>query len=310
MFMQTESLHTPVALFVFSRPDTTRRVFETISDARPAKLLLVADGPRNDREGEAEACREVRSIVTRVNWPCEVFINFAESNLGCQERVISGLDWVFSLVEEAIILEDDCLPDSSFFPFCQELLERYRGNNRVASITGTNLVEKYLKTQSSYYFSQLGGIWGWATWRSEWQRYDRHLEAWPKLKNEKMLTEVFDHPKAVAYWTEIFDAMHENRGPNTWDYQWFYTRLKNNSLNIIPSVNLVSNIGFGLGATHTAEVDSRLVQPTKTIEFPLRHPSSFVPLHSVDHHQLGLSWASPFKRVSGKIRRVAKGLSL
>ena len=310
IFMQSEALQTPVALFVFRRPDTTRRVFEAISKVRPTRLLLVADGARNDRSGEAEACREVRDIVSQVTWPCEVSTNFAETNLGCQERVISGLNWVFSLVEEAIILEDDCLPDVSFFPFCQELLERYRGDNRVASITGTNLVEKYLNTEASYYFSQLGGIWGWATWKSEWQRYDRHLEDWPKLKDKKMLSELFDHPKAEAYWTEVFDAMHENRGPNTWDYQWLYTRLKNNSLNITPSVNLVSNIGFGFGATHTAEVDSRLIQPAKTIEFPLRHPSSFIPLRSVDHYQLDLNLIPSFQRVSGKIRRAARRLSL
>jgi hypothetical protein len=308
--MQTETFETPVAFFVFNRHHTASRVFEAIAKIRPARLLLIADGPRPDKAGEAEACQQVREVVSRVDWPCDVSTNFAASNLGCQERVISGLDWVFSLVEEAIILEDDCLPDLSFFPFCQELLERYRGDDRVASITGTNLVERYLNTEASYYFSQLGGIWGWATWRSEWQRYDRHLVDWPRLKDEKMLSEIFGHPKAVAYWTEIFDAMHGNRGPNTWDYQWLYTRLKNNSLNIIPSVNLVSNIGFGLGATHTAELDSRLTQPTKTIEFPLRHPSSFVPLRSVDHHQLDLSWATSFQEVSGKIRRVAKRLSL
>lgn len=308
--MQTEIFETPVALFVFNRPHTTRRVFEAIAKIQPARLLLIADGPRPDKAGEVEACRQVREVIGRVDWPCDVSTDFADSNFGCQERVISGLDWVFSLVEEAIILEDDCLPDLSFFRFCEELLVRYRGDSRIASITGTNLVEKYLNTEASYYFSQLGGIWGWATWRSEWQRYDRYLEDWPRLKNEKMLSEIFDHPRAVAYWTKIFDAMHENRGPNTWDYQWVYTRLKNNALNIIPHVNLVSNIGFGLDATHTAEVDSRLIQPVKSIEFPLRHPSSFVPLRSVDHHQLDLSRSSPFQQVSGKIRRVARRLSL
>jgi hypothetical protein len=306
--MQTKTFETPVAFFVFNRPHTTRSVFEAIAKIRPARLLLIADGPRPDKAGEAEACQQVREVVGRVDWPCDVSTDFAASNLGCKERIISGLDWVFSLVQEAIILEDDCLPDLSFFSFCQELLERYRGDNRVASITGTNLVERYLNTEDSYYFSQLGGIWGWATWRSEWQRYDRHLEDWPKLKEDKMLSEIFDHPKAVTYWTEIFDAVHGNRGPNTWDYQWFYTRLKNNALNIIPRVNLVSNIGFGLDATHTVEVDSRLIQPTKTIEFPLRHPSSFIPLRSVDHHQLDLSWAPSLQRASGKIRRIAKRL--
>jgi hypothetical protein len=308
--MHIQALQTPVALFVFNRPDTTRRVFERISQAKPEKLLLVADGPREGRPGEVEACQQVREIITGVDWPCQVFTNFSETNLGCQERIISGLDWVFSLVEEAIILEDDCLPDPSFFPFCQELLERYRGDNRIASITGTNLGERYLKTEASYFFSQLGGIWGWATWRSEWQRYDRHLEDWPKLKAERVLSEIFDHPRAVAYWTGVFDAMYENRGPNTWDYQWFYTRLKNSALNIIPSFNLIANIGFADGATHTTEADSRLAPPAKAIRFPLRHPSSFVPLRSVDRHILDLNLTPLFQRVSGKLRRAAERLYL
>jgi|WetSurMetagenome_2_1015567.scaffolds.fasta_scaffold02779_2 hypothetical protein len=304
--MQTEALQTPVALFVFKRPDTTRRVFEAISKVRPARLLLIADGPRQDKEGEAEACRQVRDIVTRVDWPCEVFKNFSESNLGCQERMISGLNWVFSLVEEAIILEDDCLPDLSFFPFCQELLEKYRGDSRIAYISGDNLVHRYTKIADSYFFSRIGGIWGWATWRSEWQRYDRNLRDWPKLREEKILAEVFDQPEAVTLWTNIFNLMHENRGPNTWDYQWVYTNLTNNSLSIVPKVNLVANIGFGEGATHTTKVDPRFTISAHSIELPLKHPSSFIPLRSLDRFRIqDMLPPSIVQRILGKIHRIA-----
>jgi hypothetical protein len=284
--MRIGTLQTPVALFVFNRPGTTSRVFEAISRAQPAKLLLIADGPRENREGEAEVCRQVREIVTSVNWPCEVVKNFSERNLGCRERMVSGLNWVFSQAEEAMILEDDCLPDSSFFPFCQELLERYRGDSRIAYISGDNLVGRHLKPADSYYFSQIGGIWGWATWRSEWRRYDRHLADWPELREQRMLDEIFHDPKIVEFWTQIFNAMHENRGPDTWDYQWLYTGLRNNSLTIVPSVNLVTNIGFGEGATHTIQADSRFIIPAIAMEFPLKHPASFVPLRSVDRSRV------------------------
>lgn len=303
--MQTERLQTPVALFIFNRPGTTRLVFDAISKARPAKLLLIADGPRMNRKGEPEACRQAREIVTCVDWPCEVLIEFADENLGCQQRIISGLDWVFSLVEEAIILEDDCLPDPSFFYFCQELLKKYCGDARVGSISGTNLVEKYLNTTASYYFSQLGGIWGWATWRSAWLRYDRHLADWPTLKQGKILSEIFDEAKTVAYWTRIFDAMYENNGPSTWDYQWVYTNLKNNALTIVPSVNLIANIGFGPGATHTPGTDSRLTPPARNMKFPLKHPSSLVPLRSIDRHYQSLYGEPIIQRVKQKIRRIA-----
>ena len=284
--MQTEALQTPVAFFVFKRPDTTRRVFEAISNARPTQLLLIADGPREGKEGEVDACHQVREILARVDWPCEVFKNFSDSNLGCGERMISGLNWVFSLVEEAIILEDDCLPNSSFFTFCEELLQRYRGDDRIAYISGDNFFGRYMKPGNSYYYSQIGMIWGWATWRSRWLRYDRHLTDWPKLREQRVLEEIFDEPKVVKYLTRVFDAMHSGKGPDTWDYQWLYTALKENLLAIIPSVNLVSNIGFGDDATHTLGEDLRFMIPASPIEFPLRHPPSFNPLRSVDRRRL------------------------
>ena len=297
---------TPVALFIFNRPDTTRRVFQAIAQVQPAKLLLIADGPRAKNPSDATACPEVRDIVSRVDWPCEVFTNFAESNLGCQERMISGLNWVFSLVEEAIILEDDCLPDLSFFPFCRELLERYRGDSRIAYISGVNLVGEHLNTRDSYYFSEIGGIWGWATWRSEWQRYDRHLDDWPEIKTRKLLSEIFDQPKVVAYWTAIFDEMYKRIGPNTWDYQWLYTGLKNNSLVAVSGVNLIANIGFGEGATHTVAADPRLTPAMDAIEFPLVHPSSFIPRRSLDRRLHALRSTPIRLRILQRLGRIAK----
>jgi hypothetical protein len=302
--MQTETFETPVALFVFNRPHTTRRVFEAIAQARPSRLLLVADGPRPGKAGDTEACGQVREIVSCIDWPCNVSTNFADVNLGCKERMISGLNWVFSLVEEAIIFEDDCLPDQSFFPFCRELLEKYRGDKRIASISGTNLVRTPMNIDASYFFSRFGGNWGWATWRSEWQNFDRYMGKWPALKRAGTLSELFDEPKVVAYWTRIFDDMYENKGPNTWDYQWLYTHLNNNALAIVPCVNLVTNIGFGQDATHTTARDGRLIVPTSPIELPLRHPISLIPLRSWDRLLQSLRTVSIFHRVTAKSRSV------
>jgi hypothetical protein len=307
--MRTDTFETPVALFAFNRPHITRRVFEVIAKIRPTRLLLIADGPRPNKTGEAEACRQVREVVSRVDWPCDVSRNFAESNLGCQERVISGLNWVFSCVEEAIILEDDCLPDLSFFPFCQKLLEQYRGDSRIAFISGANLVEKHLKTDSSYFFSQFGGIWGWATWRSEWKRYDRDLKDWPALKRGRLLNEILEDRRMVAYWTRIFDDMHQGKGLNTWDIQWQYTCLKNNSLTAVSSVNLIENIGFGADATHTTGEDARLMLPAKSIEFPLRHPLSFIPLRSMDRLLQDLRTAPISRRIAAKARRISNRIA-
>jgi hypothetical protein len=271
-------------LIVFNRPATTRRVFDRIAEARPAKLLIVGDGPRRDRPGEEILCQDVRDIVSAVDWPCEVLTNFSPSNLGCGQRIITGLDWAFSVVEEAIILEDDCLPDLSFFPFCQELLERYRGDSRIAAISGTNLVEQHLTTLDDYYFSRLGGIWGWATWRSRWQAYDRYLGSWPALRRSSALAEILDRPKDIAFWTRIFDMMFEGRGPDTWDYQWVYTNFFGNRLTIVPRVNLIINIGFGTGATNTRNEDPRLMPRLKAIKFPITHPAAIIPARSLDAH--------------------------
>jgi len=223
--------------------------------------------------------------------------------------MISGLNWVFSLVEEAIILEDDCLPNSSFFPFCRNLLERYRHDSRIAYICGTNLLEKHSNANASYHFSQFGGIWGWATWRSAWQRYDRHLSDWPRLRSTGMLSEIFDQPRIVEYWTNIFNAMYDGTGPDTWDHQWLYTCLKNNSIMAVPSSNLVANIGFGNDATHTTQVDTRFTPRTSVMQFPLDHPSDFVPLRSMDRRLMLTLILTPFRsRLSRAARRIANGL--
>ena len=226
----------PIVFIIFNRPTPTQISFGIIERIRPERLLLVADGPRATHQEDVELCQRVRMIVSQVNWKCDVSVNFADKNMGCQERVVSGLDWAFSLVTEAIILEDDCLPDLSFFPFCEQLLEQYRDDARVGMIAGTNFVQKYLQTEYSYFFSQMVHIWGWATWRSSWQRYDRYLKRWPEIKLAQLLNEVFDDPKVAAYWTDRFDEMHSGTGPDTWDYQWGYTNLINHSLAIVPRV--------------------------------------------------------------------------
>ena len=294
----------PVLFLVFNRPAVTRRVFDRIAEARPAKLLLVADGPRSDRPGEEELCREVREIVSGVDWPCEVHTNFAPGNLGCFQRVATGLDWAFDVVEELVILEDDCLPDMSFFPFCQELLRRYRGDSRIAFISGTNLVEAHLKTQYDYYFSRQGRIWGWATWRSRWQDYDRYLSNWPELRSSEALAEIFDRPRDIAYWTGIFDAMFAGRRTDTWDYQWTYTNFFNHRMAIVPRVNLIMNIGFGTTATHTTSADPRFMPKLKAIKFPLKHPVATIPSRSVDRHCQNLYTAPLWRRIAVRIWRL------
>jgi hypothetical protein len=265
-------LRTPVAFIVFNRPETTRRVFAAITAARPSHLLLIADGPRANRPEDERRCDEVRRIVSAVDWPCKVETNFSNVNLGCRRRMISGLNWVFSLVEEAIILEDDCLPDPTFFPFCSELLEEYRNSSQIGMISGFNHVPDYFPFKYSYYFSKMVSIWGWATWRKCWQQYDENLVKWPEVKRERLLDNLFHDKRSVEYWTRTFDAMHDGTGPNAWGYQMVYTCWIKNWLTIVPRRNLIQNVGFNEDATHTSKVDPILPVATGALDFPLIHP--------------------------------------
>jgi hypothetical protein len=271
-----QQLETPVALMVFNRPEPTRLVFAAVAAARPTRLLVVADGPRSDKEGERQLCDAVRAIVSKVDWPCKVETNFSEENLGCRRRVISGLDWVFSLVDEAIIIEDDCLPDPTFFPYCAELLERYRDCEQVGIISGFNPIQHTLPFPYSYYFTRMVQIWGWATWRRTWQRYDASLTAWPAIKQGRLLEKVWREPKICKLWTGIFDKVHAGVGPDSWDYQLVYSLWTQNLLNVVPSRNLIQNIGFDEEATHTKKADPGLKIQAQNLDFPITHPPAII----------------------------------
>jgi hypothetical protein len=241
---------TPVVLILFKREDTTARVFEAIRAARPPKLLVIADGPRND--AEREACRRTRAIVDRVDWPCEVLRDFSDANLGCRRRIATGLDWAFGQVEEAIVLEDDCLPHPSFFRYCDELLARYRDDPRVRMISGPALQHGRQLGDATYFFSRYPMIWGWASWRRAWRDYDLAMKGWPAFRDGGGLTRLFGDPAIVAYWRNIFETLRLDDKPNTWDYQWVFSCFAHDGLIANPNVNLVTNIGHGVEATHTA----------------------------------------------------------
>lgn len=248
--MNCFKLNTPVAFLIFNRPNTTLRVFEEIRRARPSKLLVVADGARVDRPDEADKCLAVRAIIDSVDWPCEVLKNYSDVNLGCKTRISSGLDWVFEQVEEAIILEDDCLPHPSFFRFCEELLSRYRYDERIMQISGCNFQCGGQQYEASYYFSKHVHIWGWASWRRAWNHYDVKISSLPSFLNQNQIRNIWPDRKMHKLWLNCFKSTY-NGAIDTWDYQWIYTIWSQNGLTVLPTVNLISNLGFGDEATHT-----------------------------------------------------------
>lgn len=285
------SLSTPVAFIIFNRPDKTAQVFESIRQAKPQQLLVIADGARTDRPDEAEKCAKTRSIIDCVDWDCEVLTNYSDINLGCKLRPSSGIDWVFSQVEEAIILEDDCLPAPSFFQFCQTLLEYYRHDDRISMIGGTNLYQENHYTQDSYYFSKYAHIWGWATWRRAWQDYDIKMQTWPECRQHNLLEAAFYDRYEQKTWNDTFEKVHAGEIDSCWDYQWLYTCFSQNRLSIVPDRNLISNLGFGADATHTVDDSPWANLPVEDI-WDISHPKLIVrnlaaDLHTFNHHYGG-----------------------
>lgn len=251
----TLCLGCPAILFlIFNRPHTTRRVFEAIRQARPRRLYVAADGPRADREGEAEKVAQVREIATQVDWPCEVKTLFREKNLGCKMAVSSAITWFFEHEEQGIILEDDCLPHPDFFRFCEELLDYYADDDRVWVITGNNFQDGQLRGNASYYFSKYNHCWGWASWQRAWEKYEVDISFWPDWKKSVDWHKKIPDPIERSYWQRIFDQVYLGK-INTWDYQWTATVWYYEGLTAIPNVNLVSNIGFGVDATHTISMN-------------------------------------------------------
>lgn len=262
-----------VLFLVFNRPDVTARVFEAIRRAKPARLYVAADGPRAGNAGDAERCGEVRDIASRVDWPCEARRLFRESNLGCKRAVSSALEWFFGQEAEGIVLEDDCLPDPSFFGFCQALLERYRDDARVWQISGTAFLEEELDAARghSYFFSRYGPVWGWASWRRAWRHADPDLSRWPEMRAEPNLRSAYPDRAERAARRKLGERLF--RGEiDTWDYQWGMVKNYHGGLSAIPGRNLVVNIGFGEGATHTRAAHPLAARRSRALEFPLRHP--------------------------------------
>lgn len=267
----TRSLESPpVALIIFKRPEQTRRVFDVIRQVRPSRLFVIADGPRN--EDERLRCEETRAIVVdHIDWPCEVTTDFAQTNMGLRRRLVSGITWVFEQVEEAIFIEDDCLPDPTFFRFCAELLDRYRDDLHVMHISGNCFVEAPF-SRASYYFTRYAHVWGWASWRRAWEHYDGSLAGWNDRATRNAVLEQCQGRSERRFWKTTLDAV-QRADIDTWDYQWAFTLMAIDGKAINPTVNLVQNIGFGEGATHTKNSKSPIAALTvRPMEFPLVPP--------------------------------------
>lgn len=285
-FIAPAPLTTPVLFIAFNREEPARMVMEAIRQARPPRLYFACDGPRN--ESERERCEKVRALVSMVDWECELRTKFSDVNLGVMMGESTAMDWFFEHEEEGIILEDDTLPVQSFFWYCQELLERYRNDDRVWCIMGNNLMTEWQhKGQEAYYFSAhgYGAYWGWAGWRRVWRKYDVEMKAWPEYRDDQLLAGHFLNKAEMSEAFKLFEGQYTG-AIRSWDYQMDFARILNRGVTCIPNVNLVGNIGFGADGTHTvSEHDRRNKADQKEITFPIVHPG-----HMLVDHQRDLAY--------------------
>lgn len=282
---------------------------KVLAGVRPKNLWVIADGPRQNKDGERQFCERTRAIATAVDWDCSVLTNFAQDNLGCQKRIVSGLDWVFSQTEQAIILEDDCLPVPSFFPFCEEILSKYRDDPRIAMASGNCFLPPSLAPRTSYYFSRHSYTWGWATWRRAWMQFDVRIEKWRKEFDEEWLANAIGSKQEAKFWAELFDSVINGGKGTIWDYQWSFSNLSHGQFSVTPSVNLVSNIGFGEGATHTQDPASRLAErPTSEMVFPLQHPSVVDCNRKADDYGFRNIYSEPRRSLISRLKRKVFGI--
>lgn len=284
--MADSMLATPVVLVAFNRPDVTRRNIAALREVRPGRLFLVADGPRSTHPDDHVRCAQVRELLTAEQWPGHVETRFADHNLGLEASIELGLDWVFGQVDRAIVLEDDCIPDPTFFYYCEELLERYAGDPRVWQIGGEpHGVPSEEFAGASYAFSTWTSVWGWATWADRWRAHRRvfdrdHAGAedrvgqTPRTAPAHRVVPTTPHPDALAtdaglrHFTQV--AQETNGDLRGWDHHWWVTIMAEQGLSVTPALTLVEHDGYGEGATHTRS--NKEPEPAVAMPFPLVHP--------------------------------------
>lgn len=284
------SFSVPVVLVIFKREDSTLKVLDQIRKVRPRTLFLIGDGPRADRDGEAEEVAALREkAAAAVDWECDLITDFSDKNMGLKDRITTGMDAVFEKVDRAIVLEDDCLPEDSFFPFCEEMLTRYEDDLRVMAVSGNNFLFGQMAVPHSYYFSRIFHCWGWATWRRAWQRHQPGMPKWPDLEKDGWLDEMIGDWAERKHWTAHFNATLSGQ-ISSWAYEFTYSMWRNSGMSINPSVNLVTNIGLDAHATNTTVATIFDNVPSQPIAFPLKHPETVMRNFSADSYYAHLAF--------------------
>lgn len=300
-------MNIPTLLITFNRPRITQKLLDNLRLIKPEKLYVFADGPRQDNKTDEELCVQTRELIKTIDWDCDIQTFFQEKNLGCKQGVAAAINWFFENIEEGIILEDDCVPNNSFFYFCEKNLEKYRENEKIMHISGSNLQFGEKFGEASYYFSYCPHVWGWATWKRAWNKYDLEMTDLDNFIKTDRAYVLFKNKKLSSYWNSLF-RYAKDKNINTWDIQWNYSLLKYGGLSITPNLNLVENIGFSFDATHTTEGNSKFEQKTQELN-EVVHPIEIYPDLRADYQTYKkVYFRSIFDKIKSKVKLFLKSL--
>ena len=254
------TFNTPILIIAWRRPDKLHKLITSLKHLKPKNIYIACDGPNKNRIGEYEAVNKTRELIDKeIDWKCLIKKKYSTYNQGCKLGVSKAITWFFENVEEGIIFEDDCIPHPDFFEFSSEMLKKYRNDTRIWCITASNFLNETWIGEGSYFFSRYNLCWGWATWKRCWKEYDKDIKLWPVFKKNNLLKSIFKEKREIDFWEKTFDGLYFYGKPDTWDFQWTFCCFKNSGLTISPNVNLIENIGFGDGATHTISGNSPAV---------------------------------------------------
>jgi len=303
-------LHTPVLLIIFNRSEPALKVLEQVRKVRPYKMYIAGDGPRPEKQGEDLRCEIARKrVLEAIDWDCEIQTLFRDDNVGSGFGPYNAINWLFQHEEMGIILEDDCVPSTSFFFFCDFFLNKFRDDTRIWMVSGTNLLEKWKEQSVDYFYSIRGGTWGWATWRRAWEHYDFTMKAWADPYVQDLIRNMVDANSWKAIFQEYqltYDGFDEKQ--SVWDYQWNFIRLINSGLSVMPAQNLISNIGFGVDATHTFENSPWDNMPRYEYQFPLRENSIIMPDMEFEERVHEMIHLKIWKKVSRKLKKISSSV--
>lgn len=309
------SIHAPVLLITFNRPNYTRKVLDKIKLAKVKKLYIAIDGPRSGNENDRKALEEIHTIIKNIDWDCQVFTNFQEKNLGCGWGPATAINWAFENEEKLIILEDDCLPSGAFFPYCDYLLNKYSNDSRIWLISGrSHEPESERFRNSDYVFSHYGHSWGWATWKRCWDQFDMYMKNFPDFIKEGGACNVFFSKREGRRYNKLYRKLYKdvNLSAHVWDYQFGYSIIVNGGLCIVPAKNLIQNIGYY--GTHTSK-PNKYTALIAHEDFSIKNEPKFIlanrdfDLYHFKHHIIyitGGPWYRQFIRNFLKLIRIKK----